>query len=125
MKNKLMVLPILAVGLLLITIPVLAHHGGAVYDNEKPITLTGTLTRFDFVNPHILIYIDAKGPNGEIQKWVLEYSPPALASARGWTKEMAKPGDQIVYQVNPAKNGAFVGRGAATMTVNGKKVPAE
>ena len=121
MKNRLLGLSILAVGLLVVAVPLLAHHGGAVYDS-KTITLVGTITKFQFVNPHILIDIDAKGPNGEIQHWTIEHSPPSLSVHSGWYRDMAKPGDQVQYDIRPAKNGAFVGSGGNTMIVNGKQI---
>jgi hypothetical protein len=121
--KKLLGLFLLAVGLLLVTVPLFAHHGTAVYDNTKWTTLTGTLTSFQYVNPHVLVYMDVKGPNGEIQHWTIEHSPPSISSHAGWSRDMAKPGDQVVYQVHAARNGTFVGNGAGSIIVNGKKIP--
>ena len=122
MKHKFLAFVVLAVAVAVVAVPVFGHHGGAVYDNEKWTTLTGTITKFEYVNPHILIYIAHKAPNGEIQNWVLEVSPPSLQSKRGWRKDMAKAGDTVVYDVRASKNGAFVGRGSDKMLVNGKMV---
>lgn len=117
--KKLLGLSVLAVALVLVTMPLFAHHGGAVYDN-KPIRLTGTVTKFAFVNPHILMYIDVKGPNGEVQQWTIEHSPPSLSVHQGWYRDMMKPGDQVEMDVRPAKNGSFVGSGGGNLLVNGK-----
>jgi hypothetical protein len=110
----------LAAALLIVTVPMFAHHGTAVYDNAKSIVLKGTVTKFDFVNPHILVYIDAPDAGGTMRNWVIENSPPSLAMHSGWFKDMMKPGDKIEYKVNPARNGAFVGRGGSPVTINGK-----
>lgn len=104
------------------TIPARAHHGGAYFDTSKIVTLTGTVAKFQFINPHILISVDAEGANGEIQHWLIEYYSPVVATRHGWTRDMIKPGDHIIYQVHPAKNGRFGGAGARKMIVNGKTV---
>lgn len=122
MKSKIAVLSVLALSLVVVTVPLFAHHGTAVYDNAKRITLNGTLTRFDFVNPHILLYIDAPDSTGTMRNWVIEMSPPSLATHSGWTKDMMKVGDKIEYTISPARNGAFVGRGGNSVTVNGKQL---
>ena len=102
--------------------PLYAHHGAALYYNDRVITLEGTVAEFQFVNPHIQIMIDVPGPKGELQRWTIEYPSPGVASRQGWTRDMLKPGDHIVYRVHPAKNGTWGGRGAAKMIVNGKLV---
>lgn len=124
MKNKLLSVALVAVGVLVLTAPMFAHHGTAVYDNQNSIVLKGTVTKFEFVNPHILIYIKAPDKNGTMQDWTIEMSPPSLATHSGWTKDMMKPGDAIEYKVNPARNGAFVGRGGNAVTINGKALGA-
>jgi len=121
-KNKLLSFAFVAVGILVLTAPMFAHHGTAVYDNQNRITLSGTVTKFEFVNPHILIYIDAPDKSGTMRNWVIEMSPPSLATHSGWTKDMMKAGDKIEYEIQPARNGAFVGRGGNAVVVNGKKL---
>jgi hypothetical protein len=123
MKNKLLACSALIAGLLLLlTVPLRAHHGTASYDDTKYIVLNGTLAAFEFVNPHVLIHIDVKDSTGNVQHWTVEMSPPSLAGHAGWSKDMMKPGDQISYEVHPARNGAFVGRGSNKITINGKTV---
>jgi hypothetical protein len=120
MKTRFLGFCVLVIAVVLVAIPLFAHHGGAVYDSTKWTTLKGTLVKFEFVNPHILLYIDVKGPNGEIQHWAIEHSPPSLSVHRGWYKNMAKAGDQVEFDVHAAKNGAFVGSGGDKILVNGK-----
>ena len=121
MRNKLFAYCLVAVGLMLVTVPMFAHHGTAVYDNNKNLVLNGTLTKFEFVNPHILLYIDAPDASGTVRNWVIEMSPPSLAMHSGWTKDMMKAGDKVEYEIQPARNGAPVGRGGNAITVNGTK----
>jgi Family of unknown function (DUF6152) len=112
----------------LIAGPAFAHHGTAGYDMAKVITLTGTATKVDWTNPHIVIYMDAKDKQGTLQHWTLELSAPLLMQRFGWTKDSVKAGDQVVAETHPAKNGAPVGTsGAATfvlkVVVNGTALP--
>jgi hypothetical protein len=117
----------LAVGLLAAA-PAFAHHGTAGYDMAKILTLTGTVTKVDWTNPHIVIYMDSKGATGDMQHWTLELSAPLLMTRLGWSKSSIKPGDQLVAETHPAKDGAPVGAsGTATFllkfVVNGAPLP--
>lgn len=108
--------------------PACAHHGTAGYDMAKVITLAGPVTKVDWTNPHIVVYMDAKDPQGNPQHWTLELSAPLLMQRFGWTKDSVKAGDQLVAETHPAKNGAPVGTsGAATFVlkfvVNGTPLP--
>ncbi len=113
----------LGVGLLIGASPIWAHHGVASYDNGKWLTLKGTIAAFEWANPHCLIHIDAKDADGNVSHWTLE-TPPASAMIHGagWTKNIMKPGDQVVADVHPAKNGASVGA-LANIVINGKTLP--
>ena len=86
-----------------------AHHGTAGYDMQKVITVKGTVTEFDWTNPHCVIYVDSKGDNGDVQHWVLELGAPQHMIRSGWSKSSIKPGDDIAAETHPAKNGATVG----------------
>jgi Family of unknown function (DUF6152) len=95
--------------LLLISIPLLAHHGNAAYDEKNPITIKGTVTEFAWTNPHVQIYLDVKDEKGNVAHWSVEtYSPGKLVRA-GWTKDSVKAGDQVSINLIPAKSGAPVG----------------
>jgi len=93
-------------GLLLASISVLAHHGTAVYDTTKLTTLKGTVTDFQFINPHSIILFDVKDGSGKVSKWVLEAGSGTSMSRKGWTRDLLKPGDQITATGNLAKNGS-------------------
>ena len=128
MNDKRLIVFILAVSLLVTSSPVLAHHGVAGYDMMKTITLHGTVTKFDWSNPHCVIQLDVKNGNGEVQSWTLELAAPTLMSRAGWTKNSLKQGDEITAEIHPARSGAPVGI-SATLTfilkilVNGKELP--
>src|SRR4029077_6128039 len=77
---------IAAAVLLLVGIPLWAHHGNASYDNDNPITIKGAVTEFAWTNPHVQIYLDVKDDKGKVAHWSVEtYSPGKLVRA-GWTK---------------------------------------
>jgi hypothetical protein len=127
-NQKLLMVVVLAAGLLAVSLPVFAHHGVAGYDMTKTITLHGTVTKFDWSNPHIVVHLDAKNGNGEVQNWTIELAAPTHMSRIGWTKNVMKTGDEIIADVHPAQNGAPVGiSGTVTfqlkIVVNGQALP--
>ena len=109
MKRTQLTIFVLAIGLLTFPSSMLAHHGTAGYDMDKVITLTGTVTAFEWFNPHAVIQMDVKGQNSEVQHWLLELAAPIHMTRIGWNKNSMKPGDQIVADTHPAKNGAPIG----------------
>jgi Family of unknown function (DUF6152) len=94
MNHKLLRTSVLTIGLLTVSSTVFAHHGNSVYDLKKTTTLSGTITTFEWDNPHCLIHIDVKADNGEVQHWTLELPSPFMMNRKGWTKDSLKPGDQ-------------------------------
>jgi hypothetical protein len=86
-----------------------AHHGNSAYDENKPITLKGVVTEFDWVNPHAQIYFDVTGSNGHVAHWGCETLSPGKLTRAGWTKDSVKAGDQITITLVAAKTGAPVG----------------
>ena len=76
-----------------------AHHGNANYDTTKTITVSGVVTGFEFVNPHVQIFWDAKDDSGTAQKWQGELTSPNRLSRDGWTKSSIKSGDTITITV--------------------------
>src|SRR5882672_6262390 len=128
MKSKLSVAFSVVVGLLLVSSPTFAHHGTSGYDMEKVITLNGTVTSFNWSNPHCPIHIDVKDNKGDAKDWIIELAAPTLMTRNGWTKDSLKPGDEVIAETHPAKNGATTGlSGASTallkFVVNGHALP--
>jgi Family of unknown function (DUF6152) len=83
-----------------------AHHGTANYETTKTITVKGTVTDFQFVNPHVLIYWDAKDETGTTQKWQGELTSPNRLTRVGWSKNSVKLGDTITISGYPTKSGS-------------------
>jgi len=107
---------------LLISTPLAAHHGtGGTYDMEKPITLSGTITEFKFVNPHVLIFFDVTGKNGQVVNW-LAAGPSVINWTRaGWNRNSVKARDKIVVTLFPARSGKPEGVVNKVVAGNGKE----
>jgi hypothetical protein len=96
---------------LLVSAPLLSHHGEANYDTDKVMSVKGTVSDFEFINPHTLITVDVKNDKGEIEKWACEArSPGMLVRVGGWDKTTLKPGEVITVFGYRAKNGSTVMR---------------
>jgi hypothetical protein len=93
------------VGLLLISRPVLAHHGRSNYDVTNTATVKGVVTQFDWVNPHALIYLDVTADDGKTEKWIAETNSPNTLSRQGWSKTTVKVGDEITLVGHRVKGG--------------------
>jgi hypothetical protein len=105
MKGKLLGPPALGVVLLLlVSVPIFAHHGAASYDISKMTTLKGTVTSIQWMNPHAEIDIDVNDATGKAQKYIVESVSPLGLSRIGWTQNALKPGDQITVTGNLSKN---------------------
>lgn len=84
---------------LLAIVPVLAHHSiDAEFDRNKPITITGTVSKIEWMNPHIWIYVDVKGTDGKMVKWQFEGGPPNALRRGGWNRDSLKEGDQVTIK---------------------------
>jgi hypothetical protein len=111
-------------GLLLVSIPALAHHGTNLYDMTKTTSLKGTITKFEWGNPHNQIYFDVTDDKGVVSHWNAETEPPAVMSESGWTRKALAPGDQVTVYLNAAKNGATVGILQKIVLADGKELVA-
>jgi len=127
-KTKLLqVVSTLVIGLLLVTVPLFAHHGAIAYDDVRVVTISGTVTSFQFINPHCIVSVDVKDSSGNVQKWTVETPPPSMMKhSAGWYRDMMKTGDQITVDLHTAKNGSNVGKiaGSGNVFLNGKHIQA-
>jgi len=118
---------VLAAGVFLVASSISAHHGVAHYDMKKTIVLTGTITAFDWGNPHCLVHLDVMEDTGNFRHWTLEMSSTSAMSRRGWVKATLKRGDQVIVETHPAQNGTPLGITsspdfALKFVVNGREV---
>ena len=96
-------------------LPTLAHHAfSGEFDESKPITLQGVVTRIDWENPHVHYYVDVTGPDGKVVNWSCETGGPNRLIRRGWNRDTLKPGDRVTVHGFPAKD--------ASHSVDGRKV---
>jgi len=93
-------------GFLLFAGVAFAHHGTANYDTNKTVTVKGTITDFQFVNPHVIIVMDVKGDDGKVVSWQGELTSPNRLSRLGWSKSVIKPGDTLTVGGYPTKSGS-------------------
>ena len=109
MRKKCLAIFLMVFGLLVVSFPLLAHHGNAAYEYEKTITIKGTVTEWIFANPHSLVKVDVTDDKGNVQHWVLEGNAASLSDL-GWHKTTLKPGDVFTFELMPSKNSAPIGR---------------
>ena len=120
MKHRFgMITLVAAFGLICAPVAMLAHHGAAIYDETKAVKVTGVVTDWLWANPHCLLEFDVKDDKGVSVHWTAEVSNPPDMVARGWSRKMFKPGDEIMAWMIAAKNGEPVGR-IARVIVAGK-----
>ena len=105
MKTKSLAISALAATALFAPVRLSAHHGASEYDMTKVVSLQGTVTDFQFVNPHTLVDFNVKDDAGKATEWQGELPSPNLLVRRGWSKNVLKAGDQVTLIGNPAKNG--------------------
>jgi exonuclease VII large subunit len=111
-------------GVLMAAAPLLAHHSfAAEYDAKKPIELKGTITKVDWMNPHVYFYIDVKDDSGKISNWAFEMGPPRLLERGGWKKSTMKEGDEVIVSGTLAKDGGKHGNArSVTLANTGQKL---
>jgi hypothetical protein len=106
--------------------PSFAHHSFAgVFDADKVVNVIGVMVRFDWVNPHSVIYVDSPKPNGEVERWALEGPSINQLGRRSWDKTTLKAGDQIEACGYATKDGVVASKSDSTGTVSGRFISAE
>jgi uncharacterized protein DUF6152 len=120
-RNKLGAISFLFVGFFAVSFPLFAHHGNASYDTEKTVTVKGTVTGYIWANPHVFLKVDAKDESGNTSHWVIEAQNLVQQATLGWSNSTFKPGDQVVIDVTPAKNGRPIGRFKGRIVINGQQ----
>jgi hypothetical protein len=102
-----------------------AHHSfSAEYDAKKVVTLTGTVTNVEWMNPHVWFYIDVVGEDGRITNWACEMGPPNGLQRSGWTRNTMKIGDEVTVNGTLAKDGSKQVNARTVTTADGKRLGA-
>jgi uncharacterized protein DUF6152 len=96
----------LTAGLMIVSIPISAHHGTSAYDSAKTLKLKGTVTSFTWVNPHVSLGWDVKTEGGEVEHWVVELTSPGMLTRSGWHHDSVKVGDEVTVYFHPTKSGS-------------------
>src|SRR4029077_12570424 len=112
-----------AAPLLMTTIPASAHHAfAAEYDVNRVVTFSGTVTKFEWVNPHAWLYVDGKDASGKTVTWSFEMGAPGGLLRRGWKKTELREGDQITIDGYAAKDGRNVANARTVTLPDGRKL---
>lgn len=96
------------VGLLMLSTPLLAHHGYAAYDMQTTLTVKATIVSLLMENPHSSIAFDVKDASGNVEHWFSESGNPRAMRADGYTAESLKPGDEVTIYYHPSRSGSHV-----------------
>ena len=86
-----------------------AHHSFAPFDLTKEKTITGTVSKFEWTNPHSWVWVDVSNEKGGVDSWAVEGMSPNYLARRGWSKTTIKPGDKITIAVRPLRSGEHGG----------------
>ena len=121
MKSRLVILFTLLLVCPLVARPVFGHHSSSSYDMEHPVNLKGVVSKMDWTNPHVFIYLDVKDDNGNAEEWRVEGNSPNMLTRAGWKVDMIKPGDTLQVNGAAAKSGSKVMRLITLTLANGQK----
>ena len=104
-------------------VPLRAHHAvAAEFDAKKPVHFKGTVTKMEWVNPHVWLHVDVKKPDGTVENWAFEAGTPSVLFRRGFTKESLVPGTEIVVDGYQAKDGLRRANGRDVTFPDGRKL---
>ena len=122
MKNWLLATSAGIALLLMVAAPIFAHHGTSAYDTTKLTTIMGTVTDFQFNNPHVMISVETKDDKGKVEMWTSEANSPNVLTRHGWDRDIIKKGDQITIIGYRPKNGAKTLRLQKVVLSNGQEL---
>ena len=113
----------MAGALLTAALPMAAHHSvAAEFDSTKPVTIKGTVTKLEWMNPHAWIYVDVKNAQGVVEKWQLEFGAPNELVRRGWRRTDVKEGQEVTIEGIMARKGGNTASARSIVLPDGKRV---
>src|SRR6266705_4066708 len=122
MKIRALVVLAVSVGVILAAVPMLAHHSfAAEYDRNKPVTITGAVTKVEWINPHARFHMDVKADSGKIVNWEIELGSPAGLIRRGWTRNSLKLGESVTVAGFLAKDGSSLVNSTTVTLSDGRR----
>jgi len=102
---------------------VLAHHSfAAEYDANRPVTLKGTVSKIEWMNPHARFYVDVRDEKGVVTNWNFELASPNVLTRNGWTRKSLNVGDEVVVEGSLAKDGSKMANARAVKLADGRRV---
>src|SRR3712207_3189532 len=117
------ILASLAAATMVASQPLIAHHSfAAQYDRDKPITLTGTVTKVEWANPHIYFYMDVKERDGSVANWAIEGGAPNSLYRAGWRRDSLQVGNVVTVEGSLAKDGSKLANMRTAVLADGRKV---
>lgn len=105
MKTRFVTFLGVAVGVLMLSGPMFAHHSQSIFDLQNLTNLTGMVTAFEWSNPHVVIHLDVRNDKGGVEKWLISSTAPNSLRRMGWNRNTLKPGDRIRISGNRHKQG--------------------
>jgi hypothetical protein len=105
---------------LLFAVPTLAHHSAAMFDDQVVLTLKGTVTKFDYLNPHSWLYVNVENDDGTSTEWGFELDAPPRLRRLGVAPTHWQPGDKVTLKTNPLRDGRPAGHLVGALSAGGK-----
>ena len=113
----------LGLAVIVAAVPVAAHHSfAAEYDANRPVSVTGTVTKLEWTNPHARVYVDVKDESGKVVHWDFELGPPTALMRRGWTRNSLKPGHVVTVTGFLSKTELNIANARTVSLADGRQV---
>lgn len=109
-----------AAAALVLSLPAAAHHSAAMFDDQTVLTMTGTVTEFEYVNPHSWLYVDVEDEDGSVTSWGFELDAPPRLRRVGVSPRHWEAGDRVTVRTNPLKDGRPAGHLVGAISADGR-----